>query len=745
MMTVSHMVSRLIQLNGGSAALAARQLGSSTASLSRYLSGETKPRRAVEERLRSLITGPADLLDALEAPEPGRLDQFESAIADTLNALREEFHRSATTSKRQDVLDLVAVLVFAHVTSIDAGGLGIGAYLAKGNNSAAEGLNGFLRAALRQGLADLNGHSVNLDHFFVPLTSADEGFAKALLAIFTKDTAFRSLHEAGRNDLINEVFSRFMSASFVDEKEMGQYLTPPEIVRFMVEVGFHLLDPAARAELMEPASSEKTVILDPSCGVGSFLAEAVRHLHERVRRAHPGEASSWLDSFTARRVVGIDKSERMLRLGCVNLGLFGATGTQLYLANGLARDGGDAEVTVPLEGQAQLILTNPPFGATYGGKDVAAFAMAQDRSRVDSEILFLERYVDWIAPDGVIVTIVPDSILVNRGAFAQLRALLLESCQVEAVFSLPPVTFAAAGTSTKTSVLVLRRRQGKAAHRTFFGVAREVGFDVVTRSGQRRRVHHARSDLAELLTAFKGERDSHLARRVALSPEAERWDAGFHAAPEPVGQTAAREGSPLRVSDVAELVDVRQDPRRRKEEDFPYIEISDIDGRTGLVGHKRLPVGEAPSRARKIVREGDVLVSTVRPERGTIGVIPQDLDGAVCSTGFAVLRCREGIHPLALAWLLKGEEVRRQMVKHNIGIAYPAITEEACLSLVLQVSRDRLDDLNRTAAQLARAQADFEDARKRMLALSSGEGEASLRQAPDFIERGKPGAVTDAA
>ena len=745
MMSVPHLVTRLIELNGGSAAITAQQLGSSTASLSRYLSGETKPGRAVEERLRALVTESVGFLNAVAAPASDRLSQLEGAIAETLNLLREEFHRSATISKRQDVLDLVAVLVFAHVTSIDARGRGIDNHLLEGKASAAEELNGFIRAALRQSLGELNGHSVNLDHFFVPLTPADEGFAKALLAIFTKDTAFRALHEVGRDDLVNEVFSRFMSASFVDEKEMGQYLTPSEVVRFMVEVGMHLLNPDARAELTDPTSSGRTVILDPSCGVGSFLAEAVRHLHEEVRASQPEKASAWLDGFTARRVVGIDKSERMLRLGCVNLGLFGATGTRLYLANGLARDGGDAEVTVPLEGQAQLILTNPPFGATYGGKDIADFAMARDRSRVDSEILFLERYVDWVAPGGVIVTIVPDSILVNRGVFAQIRSLLFEKCHIEAVFSLPPVTFAAAGTSTKTSILVLRRRQGKATHKTFFGVAREVGFNVITRSGQRRRVHHARSDLAELLAAMKGERDSPLARWVALSPKAERWDAGFNAAPEPSSQTVSRGGSPLRVSDVAELVDQRQDPRRRKDSNFAYIEISDIDGRTGLVGHKQLPVADAPSRARRVVREGDVLVSTVRPERGTVGVVPPELDSAICSTGFAVLRCKQGMHPIALAWLLKSEDVRRQMVKHNIGIAYPAIAEETCLALVLPVGRADLDALNQTALELERTQVAFEAARLRMLTLSCGATDDRLGQVPNLIEGSEPSAVTNAA
>lgn len=747
-MKIPQMVDRLIELNGGSAVLAARQLGSSVASLSRYMSGETRPRRVVEERLMALVSGGKVLLASSDVPTQGREGQLEDAIAETLNALREEFHRSATTSKRQDVLDLVAVLVFAHVTSIDSSGPGLGAHLANDNKSAADSLNSFVRAALKQGLSSLNGHSVNLDHFFVPLTQADEGFAKAILAIFSNDTAFRSLHEAGRDDLVNEVFSRFMSASFVDEKEMGQYLTPPEVVRFMVEVGFHLLTPSARADLMAPSrSSDRAVILDPSCGVGSFLAEAVRYLHDTVRETDPAGSVPWLDDFVSQRVVGIDKSERMLRLSCVNLGLFGANGAQLYLANGLAREGNDADVTTPLEGKAQLIFTNPPFGATYGGKDVAAFAMAQDRSRIDSEILFLERYVDWVTPDGVIVTIVPDSILVNRGAFAQLRSLLHARCHVEAVFSLPPVTFAAAGTSTKTSILVLRRRGQEPGRQTFFGVAREVGFDVVTRSGQRRRVHHARSDLAELLTAFKEQSRSSLAQWAVLSSDADRWDAGYHAAPEaPISGGALAHGQAfLKVSDVADLVDMRQDPRRRASTDFPYIEISDIDVRTGLVGHKVLPIGEAPSRARKVVRAGDVLVSTVRPERGAVGVVPDDLDGAVCSTGFAVLRRKNGIHPFALAWLLKGEGVRRQMVKYNIGIAYPAIAEETCLSLVLPIGEDALKRLNEAASQLESAQTVFEEARKQMVSQSYSTDREGLEQVPDFVESSKPGTITNAA
>ncbi|MEJ0020752.1 MAG: N-6 DNA methylase [Acetobacteraceae bacterium] len=462
MSTIPQLVGRLIEMNGGNAALAAEQLGSSSASLSRYRSGEARPRKPVEDRLRALVEGAGDLVEqAKQGKEESRLLQLENAISGTLNALREEFHRTATLSKRQDVLDLVAALFFAHVTSIDAGGPGVGTHLTRDATTAANSLNVFMADALARHLPDMNGHGPDRSRFFVPLMPADERFAQSVLAIFERDAAaFRTLHEAGRDDLINEVFSRFMSASFVDEKEMGQYLTPPEVTRFMVQVGFHTLAPEVRAQLLDATGCQEAgILLDPSCGVGSFLAESIKFFHEQVRVRGTQFASEWLVRFVAHNVVGIDKSERMLRLACINLGLFGAPVANLYLANGLARAGTDAEVTARLEGRAQLILTNPPFGATYSGADISAFTLGRDRSRVDSEILFFERYVDWAAPGGVIVSVVPDSVLVNRSPFAQLRALLAERCSVEAVFSLPPVTFAAAGTSTKTSVLVLRRKE----------------------------------------------------------------------------------------------------------------------------------------------------------------------------------------------------------------------------------------------------------------------------------------------
>jgi hypothetical protein len=761
-MPIPELINQLISMSGGNAQQAAERLGTSAASLSRWRSGNARPRAQQEQRLRALVDSAGDLVGMAERPSKNRrLERLEEGIAGTIHALREEFHRTAPVSSRQEVLDLVAALFFAHVTSIDSGARGIGVALCGKGETAVAALNRFMTDALTKHLPTRNGEGktggrLGLERFFAPLSESDERFAAELLKIFDRDAnAFRELHEAGRDDLINEVFSRFMSTSFVDEKEMGQYLTPPEITRFMVEIGLHALTPEARARLLNPGEGGTGggIILDPSCGVGSFLAEAIRICHSVVREQHDARTTArWLSRFVENRVVGIDKSERMLRLAMINLGLFGAKAANLRLANALARDSSEGELCNRLNGRVELILTNPPFGATYSGNDINGFAMGRERAKAESEVLFLERYVEWLAPGGVVATVVPDSILVNRNAFADLRSWLQERCSVEAVLSLPPVTFGAAGTNTKTSVLVLRKHSGVAVRSsTYFGEARNVGFDVVTRSGQRRRVRSGRSDLPTLVDDYKGTTASQLGRRQSLDGAAERWDAAFHVGlPSNIAAVLEHpESAFLKVSDVASLVDERIDPRRLAAKEFDYVEISDVDPRTGLVGHKKLLAVEAPSRARKLIRAGDVLVSTVRPERGAVGLTPLRLDRGVCSTGFAVLRCSD-IHPLALVWLLKTELVRRQMIRNNIGIAYPAISETSCLDLVLPVTRAQIEALTVAARQLASAQEAFEASQRDFLTNIQGldcaalGSDAPLGQIPNLLNGGKPSAVADA-
>lgn len=81
------------------------------------------------------------------------------------------------------------------------------------------------------------------------------------------------------------------------------------------------------------------------------------------------------------------------------------------------------------------------------------------------------------------------------------------------------------------------------------------------------------------------------------------------------------------------------DPRDNPDKPFEYIDISSVDKSSKVISQTQSILGsEAPSRARKIVQAGDVLVSTVRPNLNTVAVVPESLDQQIASTGFCVLR-----------------------------------------------------------------------------------------------------------
>lgn len=115
------------------------------------------------------------------------------------------------------------------------------------------------------------------------------------------------------------------------------------------------------------------------------------------------------------------------------------------------------------------------------------------------------------------------------------------------------------------------------------------------------------------------------------------------------------------------------------ENKFPYIEISEVDLTSGKIQNiNYIPVSEAPSRAKMIVKENDIIVSTTRPHRGAIAYINQEQDGFIASTGFAVLRNmkRTDVSKEYLFYILRTQICLQQMLQRSSGGSYPAITTE---------------------------------------------------------------------
>ena len=108
-----------------------------------------------------------------------------------------------------------------------------------------------------------------------------------------------------------------------------------------------------------------------------------------------------------------------------------------------------------------------------------------------------------------------------------------------------------------------------------------------------------------------------------------------------------------------------------------YVDISSVENETGrLLGYREISSSEAPSRARRGIRNGDVLLSTVRPNLKAFALLKEVRDRAVASTGFAVLRARCGIaDPAFILASVRSDHAVSQMVGMMGKGAYPSINQ----------------------------------------------------------------------
>jgi len=113
------------------------------------------------------------------------------------------------------------------------------------------------------------------------------------------------------------------------------------------------------------------------------------------------------------------------------------------------------------------------------------------------------------------------------------------------------------------------------------------------------------------------------------------------------------------------------------DKEFLYIDITSVESGTGEIKEIKKILGKnAPSRARRVIHQDDVIMSTVRPYLKAFAVIPPEYDNQICSTGFAVLSCNSGILPKFLLYALFSEVVIEQCNKMMIGAHSPALNNE---------------------------------------------------------------------
>ncbi len=477
--------------------------------------------------------------------------------------------------------------------------------------------------------------------------------------------------------------------------DAGQFRTPRHIIDFMVQV-------------LGPKKNE--TVLDPACGTAGFLISAYKYILNNNQdpkgsnNADPKGFKKPLGSLTTQEkqklyenFTGYDISPDMVRLSLVNLYLHGFVKPQIHEYDSLTSEERWNEY-------ADVILANPPFMSPKGGiLPHKKFSVQSNRS----EVLFVDYMAEHLTPNGRAAIIVPEGIIFqSAGAYKQLRKYLIEHNYLWAVVSLPAGAFNPYS-GVKTSILFLDKALAKKTDQILFVKVEADGFDL---GAQRRPID--RNDLPKTLKVLETFRVSILDGKAAsfnptidsakqtlrvsstvkesdgketlrvltvpISKLAETGDYNLSADRYREVIRVGKQTYPMaKLEDVCEINPETAIPLEIfGETEFTYVDISSVENGTGKTDFSnKLSTKEAPSRARRLIKDNDVLLSTVRPNLKAFAFIKNLPEKAIASTGFAVLRATERILPEYLYAIILDEKTVAQMILQMGKGAYPSINQ----------------------------------------------------------------------
>jgi type I restriction enzyme M protein len=267
-------------------------------------------------------------------------------------------------------------------------------------------------------------------------------------------------------DAISDAFEVFIGHAL--KGGQGQFFTPRNVVKMVVE-------------MVNP--NHENIIIDPACGSGGFLVECLRYVWNKAETEFKSlewpkhEIEIEKQKIAIKNIRGIDKDYFLSKVAKAYMALLGDGRGGVFCENSLENPTHWNKKTkdeVKME-FFDIVMTNPPFGSKIPvkGEEILkqydlAHNFKQDKktgkylkdklqSKETPQILFIERCLQLLKPNGKLAIVLPDGILGND-SLVYLREWILDKAQILAVIDVPIETFMPY-TSTKTSILLLRKFQ----------------------------------------------------------------------------------------------------------------------------------------------------------------------------------------------------------------------------------------------------------------------------------------------
>ena len=211
----------------------------------------------------------------------------------------------------------------------------------------------------------------------------------------------------------------------------GQYFTPRPLIDSIVR-------------LMHPQAGE--IIQDPAAGTGGFIVAADQYIKAATDDLFklPREKAFFQRHQAYRGSELVQDTHRLLLM---NLMLHGIA---------CSMENGDSLSPVGESlGQADLVLTNPPFGTKKGGGRPTRNDFSITAETSNKQLAFVEHIVRALKPGGRAAVVVPDNVLFEDHTGRRLRSWLMNLCDLHTILRLPTGIYYAPG--VKTNVLFFTR------------------------------------------------------------------------------------------------------------------------------------------------------------------------------------------------------------------------------------------------------------------------------------------------
>ncbi|MFN3428365.1 MAG: N-6 DNA methylase [Candidatus Sericytochromatia bacterium] len=247
-------------------------------------------------------------------------------------------------------------------------------------------------------------------------------------------------------DTLGDLYE-FLLSEIASAGKNGQFRTPRHVIQMITA-------------LVDPKLGE--TVCDPACGTGGFLVGAYQHIltanttpqyrqadEHGIARGTRGDMivseGEW-KQLREQTLFGYDFDTSMVRIGLMNLMLHGITRPKIDYKDTLSKQFNE-------DNRYSVVLANPPFKGSIDKGDVNESLKV---ATTKTELLFVNRIINMLKMGGRAGVIVPDGVLFSSSkAHQDLRNMLVESCELQGVVSMPSGVFRPyAGVSTAVLVFV---------------------------------------------------------------------------------------------------------------------------------------------------------------------------------------------------------------------------------------------------------------------------------------------------